>query len=131
MAGQPSQSGDSPLDQPRDQGPRDREATPEAPPEKKPGEEGEQEKPSGKPEGEDPNSPRDANPPGDNQEGDEREEETGDEIPASDDNDKWGMLPMRTQEIFRNQGRDDLPVQYREWIDAYYRELNRNRAGGR
>ena len=27
--------------------------------------------------------------------------------------------------MFRNKGSDDLPVQYRDWIDAYYRRLNR------
>jgi hypothetical protein len=29
------------------------------------------------------------------------------------------------RETFRNQGRNDLPVQYRDWIDSYYRRLNR------
>ena len=38
-----------------------------------------------------------------------------------------GELPARVQETFRNQGRDDLPLQYRDWIDSYYRRLNRAR----
>ena len=38
---------------------------------------------------------------------------------------RWGELPARVRATFRNQGKDDLPVRYREWIDAYYRRLNR------
>jgi len=26
--------------------------------------------------------------------------------------------------VFRSQGGANLPVRYREWIDAYYRRLN-------
>lgn len=38
--------------------------------------------------------------------------------------DRWGDLPPRVQSIFRNQVNDDLPVQYRDWIDRYHRRLN-------
>ena len=41
-----------------------------------------------------------------------------------DDAETWGMLPDKVQSIFRNEGTEDLPVQYRDWIDAYYRRLN-------
>jgi hypothetical protein len=133
MAGQPDQSGESPLDSQRDRGPQDREQTPEAPPEEAGGkpEEKPGEKPEGKPGGEEPEKPDASEEPGENREGSPQEEEAGDPVPSADDAERWGMLPQRTQEIFRNQGRDDLPVQYREWIDAYYRELNRTRASDR
>ena len=38
--------------------------------------------------------------------------------------DRWGDLPIQVREVFRNQGGSDLPPQYRDWIDAYYRRLN-------
>jgi hypothetical protein len=31
------------------------------------------------------------------------------------------------QEVFQNQITDELPLQYRDWIDSYYRRLNRTR----
>ena len=47
--------------------------------------------------------------------------------PRADDAERWGELPQRLREVFRNQGGDELPVQYRDWIDAYYRRLNTRR----
>ena len=41
--------------------------------------------------------------------------------------DAWGALPPKVQEIFRNEGTEDVPVQYRDWIDAYYRRLSATR----
>ena len=38
--------------------------------------------------------------------------------------DVWGNLPIHLQDIFRAEGGGDLPAQYRDWIDAYYRRLN-------
>lgn len=40
---------------------------------------------------------------------------------------RWGLLPMHAREIFRNQGGPDLPPEYRDWIDQYYRRLNARR----
>jgi hypothetical protein len=37
--------------------------------------------------------------------------------------DRWGDLPVRAREIFRVEGTSDLPPQYRDWIDGYYRRL--------
>jgi len=29
------------------------------------------------------------------------------------------------RDAFRSEGRTDLPARYRDWIDDYYRKLNR------
>jgi hypothetical protein len=39
--------------------------------------------------------------------------------------DRWGDLPTQARDVFRAQGGADLPVRYREWIDAYYKRLNK------
>ena len=46
-------------------------------------------------------------------------------IPAGLDSDPWGDLPLRVRDRFRNQGSREFPSRYREWIDAYYANLNR------
>ncbi|MEW6073084.1 MAG: hypothetical protein AB1726_10910, partial [Planctomycetota bacterium] len=74
--------------------------------------------------GERPESPRGGTEPGQNGPGSPPERPTEEPPPAIDDRDRWGDLPPRAQEIFRSQGRDDVPVRYREWIDAYWRRLN-------
>lgn len=42
-----------------------------------------------------------------------------------DDRDRWGDLPTHAREVFRNEGGRDMPPVYREWIDAYYKRLNK------
>ena len=42
-----------------------------------------------------------------------------------DDAERWGDLPRRFEETFRNHGGRDVPPQYRDWIEAYYRKLSR------
>jgi hypothetical protein len=125
-----SSSGESPLDQERDQGPTEREKTPEAPGEK-PGQEepgqpdqarGDQARGDEKPEG-----PGKDETSGDNRPGTPRVDEAGQPVPPGGDAERWGFLPERFRETFRNQGADDLPVQYRDWIDSYYRRLNQQR----
>ena len=32
-----------------------------------------------------------------------------------------------SRQVFQNQIRDDLPIQYRDWIDSYHRRLNKGR----
>ncbi|MCY2960606.1 MAG: hypothetical protein NTY35_10615 [Planctomycetota bacterium] len=44
---------------------------------------------------------------------------------TSDARDRWGDLPMHAREVFRNEGGRDMPPLYREWIDAYYKRLNK------
>lgn len=46
-------------------------------------------------------------------------------VKPADANDRWGDLPVYARDVFRAQGGADLPVRYREWIDAYYKRLNR------
>ena len=116
--GQPKpSSGDSPLDKPGGE-PSGRESTPKLP--------------GSKPEGEKPQDgdvPKDSKHPDDpNQRGENR---AGRNPPASktgpasgaDGADRWGDLPVRAREIFRVEGASDLPPQYRDWIDGYYRRL--------
>lgn len=43
----------------------------------------------------------------------------------ADRTERWGELPERVRETFRNQGGDNAPLHYRDWIDSYYRHLNR------
>jgi len=134
MAGQPQQSKPQPgeLDQPRDQTPQQQEKTPEAPgkdeeqsqPEPEEDRQGKDEEKPG--EGQ-PESPQKDDSLGRNDEDSPPDEEKGTPVAASIDADRWGELPARVRATFRNQGKDDLPVQYREWIDAYYRRLSRQR----
>ena len=42
-----------------------------------------------------------------------------------DDNEKWGELPVHVRDVFRAEGGPSMPPQYRDWIDSYYRRLNR------
>jgi hypothetical protein len=110
----------SPLDRPQDGTPLDRESTPEAPR----GEE--QQKPEPGKEGE-PSSPSESQDPGRNRPGEKPRDQGGDPAAHPDDSDPWGFLPQRAREVFRNQGTTDMPVQYRDWIDSYYRRLNATR----
>ena len=41
----------------------------------------------------------------------------------------WGNLPLHMRDIFRSEGGSDMPARYRDWIDNYYRRLNKE--GGR
>jgi hypothetical protein len=43
---------------------------------------------------------------------------------TSDNRERWGDLPQHARDVFRSEGGRDMPVQYRDWIDAYYRRLN-------
>lgn len=38
---------------------------------------------------------------------------------------QWGELPPRVQEIFSNQVSDDLPLEYRDFIESYWLRLQR------
>ena len=121
---QPQQG--SPLDNPQGQ-PKQQEQTPENP------EEQGGEKPDGKKDresqGDDPRSPRESNEKNpQNQEGDNPPRLATDRLGApSDSGEKWGELPVHVRPIFRAEGSGDMPARYRDWIDAYYRRLNRNR----
>ncbi len=128
-----------------------REATPSAPEKdgtepggSKPGEDGQsdgQGKPKPKPGGEKNQGrgeqgqgrgkdPRDGNQPsgtdGKNElSGDPSKRATGAGANTDGARDRWGDLPEHAREVFRMQGGGDLPPRYREWIDAYYKRLNK------
>jgi hypothetical protein len=129
-AGSPGQSdaaqqGESPLDQRRDRGPTEREATPESPDSPTgvgPEAQGKDDTPS---QSGDPRNPGAKDDPGRNRtDGSEPTHSTQAPGSLGSDSERWGDLPVRLQDVFRNQGSQDLPLQYRDWIDAYYRRLN-------
>jgi len=111
---------DSPLDRPRDSSPRAGEETPEQP---TPEEARKEEQPAG----ERPESPAESRDKGESAPGEPFDPRSGDPVPHPTDADEWGLLPPKIQEIFRSEGSSDLPVQYRDWIDAYYRRLARSK----
>jgi len=57
------------------------------------------------------------------------EDETQEAGPNPIGAEEWGNLPIHVRELFRAEGGRDLPPRYRDWIDSYYRRLNR-RSGG-
>lgn len=140
---QPGQGeGQSPLDG-QSQGNSQRENTPSGPENQG----GQQPKPDGnKPDGQGANQPspeKDGQKPGENGKPSNANSSasdpknrasgpppgTGQGSPSSpsDARDRWGDLPVHARDVFRNEGGRDMPVQYREWIDAYYRRLNQKR----
>ena len=84
-------------------------------PDTTPGSAGEPRSPGPEPEGDPKNQP--SGPP--------RPLETARIAPSGDAKDRWGDLPQQVRDVFRTEGTSDLPAQYRDWIDAYYRRLNK------
>lgn len=124
MNAPPQQGGESPLDKERQRGPTQGEKTPEAPkPDPEKSEQPEQEKQGG----EKPDDRGQNPPPGENRPSPPRVDEGGSPFAPGNDADRWGNLPERVRQVFQNQITDDLPLQYRDWIDAYYRRLNSTR----
>jgi len=122
MNAPPEQSGESPLDKERQRGPTQGEKTPEAPKPKDGEKPGEQQPQGEKPDDRGPNPP-----PGENRPSPPRHDDAGQPFASGSDADRWGNLPQRVRKVFQNQITDDLPLQYRDWIDAYYRRLNKSR----
>jgi hypothetical protein len=125
----PGQQGRQESEQPG--APGEREATPEAGPQQ--GQEQQQGEGQGQDQQDQPNPDGEPHSPGDSEGSDDesraggkpRPQETG---PGSDAEgaERWGELPQRVREVFRSEGGRDMPARYREWIDAYYRRLNRS-----
>lgn len=119
----PDQGGQSPLEKEKQAGQKQQESTPQEP---KPGEQKNEPKPT--PNGEKPEDGKQSPPPqGGNKPAPPPGAESGDAVPHSNDIERWGQLPERVQNVFQNQITDDLPLQYRDWIDSYYRRLNKVR----
>ncbi|MEM6671845.1 MAG: hypothetical protein AAF726_03320 [Planctomycetota bacterium] len=57
------------------------------------------------------------------------ESETGDPN-AANGNEDWGDLPIHLRKVFQNGVSDEVPPRYRDWVDSYFKELNR-RSGDR
>src|SRR5262245_24891725 len=99
-AGQPKQTGESPLDEERQRGPTEGERTPRAPkPDRKQGEMPEMARQDGrKPDDRGTNPP-----PGENRPSLPRVDPAGQPFAPGTDNDRWGNLPQRVQQVFQNQ----------------------------
>lgn len=139
--GQQGSSPDAKQESETEGAPGERLATPEMPDSEQPGGEkpeeqkgekpgGEKPEEDGKPagEGDQPTSPFDS--PGaddQNRAGQLPEVDGVEAVPRGQEADRWGELPLRVREVFRAEGGGDLPARYRDWIDAYYRRLNRRR----
>jgi hypothetical protein len=131
MQGQPSgsssqpdqepQPGQSPLDRQRGQEPSGREKTPTKPEESKPDQ-------GGKPEDGQPKNPFRDDPNADpkNRQGGPPPPSATERNSTADSRDRWGDLPIHVREVFRVEGGSDLPPQYRDWIDGYYRRLQQS-----
>ena len=119
------EGGDSPLDK-RSQGEQgEKEKTPEIGPD---GERPEQQQPESQPGQEQPDSPRESLAPPENRDAASAppQGETG-RVEVTDSAERWGDLPVHVRDLFRSEGGRDMPAQYRDWIDGYYRRLNKRR----
>jgi hypothetical protein len=87
------------------------------------------EPPSGDPNGERPENPFASDDPGRNNPGRGPESKRPGDPSRAEGDERWGDLPPRAREVFRTKGGADMPSQYRDWIEAYYRRLNRTRDG--
>lgn len=113
----PQSGGQSPLDEPRDRTNQAQEQTPEEP----------DGQPNPMPPGQEEEEGNPPPPPGaENREGGPPEASRPGPEAGGQAGDRWGDLPPHVREIFRSQGGGDMPVRYRDWIDAYYRRLNQN-----
>lgn len=120
------QSGDSPLDKQGAQSTQ-REQTPSQPESgKQPGGQKPEQQQNGEQDPRDPRASQDKDPrntPGKAPTPGATEAQSR---PANDA-DRWGDLPVHARDIFRVEGGSDMPVQYRDWIDSYYRRLNQKK----
>lgn len=125
QSGDSSEAGQSPLDR-QGENTTQREATPQSP-EKGPAEGGRDPKPGepkkdpSKPVGNDASRAAARNTPANPPPG------SSPEVPQAGPTaaDKWGDLPLHVRDVFRAQGGGDMPAQYRDWIDAYYRRMSK------
>jgi hypothetical protein len=132
----PPQGQDSPLNQ-GNQNQRP-ESTPELPGQDPGGQQpqgqeqgqqdGQQQGPAPRPEqgGTDPKNPDgDPKADGENKSGNERDDGAAGNGSRGNGDDGWGNLPSHVRDTFRSEGRSELPARYRDWIDEYYKKLNK------
>jgi hypothetical protein len=119
--GQPKdQQGNSPLDQKRSDQQKDKDSDPQGLAPRTPGEE--QKQPKGQPK--DPKSDKESKEEPTQRAGGEPPKSATERTAAGTDRERWGDLPIQVRDVFRSEGGGDLPPQYRDWIDAYYKRLN-------
>ena len=123
-----SQSGGKPGSEksPLDAQPQGQEGSKESTPENPTPQDSPQQQPQGQEPGgqSQPKSPRDSvDDPQNNAAADPTAGETGSGS-GPQGNERWGDLPTHVRDLFRTEGGGDMPPQYRDWIDAYYRRLN-------
>lgn len=83
-----------------------------------------QSKPGAPPKGEQPGGDQASRDPGANRQGQDPSKGSTDRGQSGNDGaDRWGDLPERAREVFRQQGGTAMPARYRDWIDSYYRRL--------
>ena len=111
-------TGDSPLDKAGNGQPRQRERTPSEPGE---GRESPTASGDGTPSGNGPDPDTDQG----NRIAGRPPDLAKERVPVDDASGRWGDLPVQLREVFRAQGADDLPPKYRDWIDGYYRRLQK------
>lgn len=132
---QQGQQGQSP--QQGSQRPQAQERTPEAPGQQPQPQQGQPQSQPGEEQGKGANQPQpgESKPEGDRASKDPARNSAGNAPPTSAkgqadgarSNEQWGDLPPTVRDLFRTEGGSDLPPQYRDWIDAYYRRLNQER----
>ncbi len=124
QSGQAQQQSESGQRRDSAEGPREQGQQPEQGQE--PGEQpGEQQGPRQEPGEGEPRGDQADKPGGKNDTGDAAADgETGEGTRSGRDAEIWGNLPIHLRDIYRAEGREDMPAQYRDWIDSYYRRLN-------
>lgn len=127
LSGSSESQSQSPSQSQQQQQGGQKESTPEAPKDggEKPGEGQEGDEPHEQPDGQpqDPSGSDDLDP--ENRAGVDPPADDTERVRYVDDIERWGHLPVHVQEVFRSEGGGDLPPQYRDWIEAYYKRLNR------
>lgn len=114
------QQGNSPLDQKRSDQQKEKDGDPQGPAPRTPGESEKQ--PKGQPK--DPKDGKESKEDPTQRQGGAPPKSATERTAAGNDRDRWGDLPIQVRDVFRSEGGGDLPPQYRDWIDAYYKRLN-------
>lgn len=128
-----SEQGQSPLDRGGAEGQRRQEGGQQGPPPSGSEPESGGQKPGQQQDGDGPQGNPGSEPTGAEEGGPEGQQLSGRRPPGSERGPgsgagqiaPWGELPPRVQEIFSNQNAEEVPLQYREWIDSYYRRVSR------
>ena len=77
--------------------------------------------------------PKDGQQPRGSQESDAGQDGTSDAPPPGETGgpsgasgaEEWGDLPVHLRKVFQNGVSEDVPPRYRDWVDSYYKRLNK------